>query len=146
VNGVNVPGAIADTFMLVGINRNDTVSLVVSSTMACAVPDYTVSNIIYIFPTTGVSNVGESLTGLQLFPNPNNGSFTLQGVFQDASTEPIAIEVVNMLGQVVTKTTATIQNNELNQMIMMNNVADGVYILRATQGMDSRTFRFSVQH
>lgn len=146
VNGVNVPGAIADTFVLANIRRNDTVSLVVTSTMACAVPDFTVSNIIYIFPTTGVSNVGEALNMLQLYPNPNNGSFTLQGVFQDASAEPIVIEVVNMLGQVVSKTTATIQNNELNQSIFMNNVADGVYILRATQGMDSRTFRFSVQH
>jgi hypothetical protein len=142
-NGVAIPGATSDTFTLTGVNNPDSISLQVTSTMNCAIPDSTVmSNIIVAESNVGVTNISAAFADVRLFPNPNAGVFTIAGSVQSSSD--VRYEVTNMLGEVIASGISTPRNSELHQSISLANVPDGLYIIRLSQDGQLRSFRCSV--
>jgi len=73
--------------------------------------------------TTAVIELSASPTKINLFPNPNNGSFTLES---SNLTGHSSIEIYNMLGEVVYKSTIT----QSTSQISLNNSIAGVYLYR----------------
>jgi len=146
VNGIDVPGATFSTFILSDITEWDTVTCTVTSTMACAVPDFAKSTLIVHPALVGVANVSSALDNVDLFPNPNNGSFTVKGRM-DNTSGLVTFQVSNLLGQVIYSGNAAIQNNELNKSIDLSNAPGGIYMMTITgdEGQ-SKIFRFTVQH
>ena len=69
-----------------------------------------------------------TLSGWDLYPNPNTGIFTLEGRF----SEPIKVEIslVNMLGVRVMEIEAGSLSGDFKQEVDMTNFAAGVYYLR----------------
>jgi hypothetical protein len=65
---------------------------------------------------------------VDLFPNPNNGQFYIQGLSGEASD----ITVVNSLGQVV----QVINTEEINLSIDLSNIAPGIYTVSISTGED----------
>ncbi len=89
-----------------------------------------------------ISEVVPATVDVQLFPNPNNGVFTLAGSVGIASGEA-AIEVVNMVGQVIYRTTANVQNGNIDQHIDLgSNLGSGNYIVRLRTENSSKVFHF----
>lgn len=64
-------------------------------------------------------------SGIELFPNPNNGSFTIR------SANNIKISVVSETGQVVL--TANVEANT-NQPVRLDNLAPGIYFVISNDG------------
>lgn len=78
-----------------------------------------------------ISNVGihelQSLSQLELYPNPNNGDFTLK--ITSAKASETRISLLNMLGQEVWADTKTF-NSGIQELFLTTDVAAGVYLLR----------------
>jgi hypothetical protein len=112
--------------------------------MMCALPDsVATSNMIVAESNVGVTHLSAALSAIGLFPNPNNGSFTIKGSL--VADDAVMYDVTNLLGQVVASGNLTVQNNTLDHTISLNNISDGIYLLRLQQNGQNKVFRFSVQ-
>ena len=147
VNGVNVPGANSDTFRLNNVVKRDTVTVTVTSTLLCAVPNYASATMIINIPNDGVANITGALENIELFPNPNNGIFTVKGTIVDAGVNKVDIKVYNLIGQLMYSDSFAPQNNDMNRSLDLNNTPDGVYIMNiTTDNGQAKILRFTVQH
>ena len=80
---------------------------------------------------TPLAAVSFGLTNFTLYPNPNNGNFTIQ--FSSESSNDVNIKVHDLRGrQVFAK---SFQNNGLfNQELNLNNTASGIYLVTVQDG------------
>ena len=143
-NGVAIIGANSGTYTLTSVTHTDTITLEVTSTMGCASPDSASSNMLIIGTNVGVQNVSAAFGNVGLFPKPNSGNFTVKGELE--VSDNVSFEITNLLGQVMYKDETAVYNNELNKTIELNNIPNGIYLLRLNQDGASKVFRFSVQH
>ena len=146
INGAAVAGATNSTYVLSGVNASYSVSLQATSTLNCAVPNYGTSNTLHVGTNVGVANVTAALDNIALYPNPNNGTFTVKGPVAGSSTSAIDIEVTNILGQVIYTDQVGVSQGMMDKSMALPVVADGIYFLRITQDGTSKIMRFSVQH
>ena len=142
-NGVDIPEANDDYYILHNVIGTETITLQLTSTMMCSVPNYGISNAIIVGSNVGVRNVTTSLDNIELFPNPNSGSFSIKGNYNNTASA-LNIEIINVVGQVVHTTTATVQNNLVDKSVSMKGIADGVYLMRLSDGEQTKTIRFTV--
>jgi hypothetical protein len=114
----------------------------------------------YTLPTTGCTATQSisvvmcrqpnTLAGLNnslftLHPNPNTGTFVIEGSFASATDAQALLEVVDMLGQVVYSSTATAINGRLNEEIQLgNNLANGMYLLNIKTATETKVLHFVV--
>ncbi|HYD21591.1 MAG TPA: SBBP repeat-containing protein, partial [Flavipsychrobacter sp.] len=78
---------------------------------------------------TGVQNVGNE-GSFTLFPNPNNGSFAINGAFV-ANDGKVNVEVIDIAGRIVHKEQVMITKNTITTSISLNaSLAPGVYTLK----------------
>jgi hypothetical protein len=85
-----------------------------------------------------------SLEKLQIFPNPNNGVFTL--IFDDFSDDKFSIEIVNSLGKQVFVKQFEPLNESFVNVFEMNSLAKGIYFLNIkSDNQLRRVERFIVQ-
>ncbi len=83
----------------------------------------TVTTSVVVDPCTGLNNSSITLSNLSVYPNPNNGEFTI-------STQiDMIITIENNLGQVV-KTVSLNQSN--NHKVSVSNLANGIYFVSNT--------------
>jgi hypothetical protein len=82
-------------------------------------------------------------TSLTLMPNPNKGTFMLNGAITAANDEPVALEITNMLGQIVYTGTAAPVNGQLNQSIQMN-ATPGMYLLNIRYARGHEVLHFVI--
>ena len=73
----------------------------------------------------------------KLFPNPNEGNFTLQQMLDD--DKPVTAEVTDALGRVLYKQVRTFSNNKLR--LALDNVPPGLYLLHITDS-SGKMFNF----
>jgi len=69
------------------------------------------------------------LKGLIIYPNPSHGNFT---VYFDNSSSPYSIEIISLLGQKIFE-----QSNITDSLSTINNLPQGIYIVRINTGSDS---------
>lgn len=140
-NGQNIIGANADTWATTGLAHNDSISVVLVSDYVCADPDSVESNKIGIAIKTSVGDVA-SIRSLALYPNPNNGRFVLSGELSQSQT--IIVEIQNAIGQVVLRKSIMPAGTYLNEQMSLDNVANGVYVLRLHTTSGDAIIRFTV--
>jgi hypothetical protein len=81
---------------------------------------------------TGVVNLNNAIPSISLYPNPNNGLFSL-----DLNTSS-QIVIINSLGQVVFNETM----NAGKQNLDILNAANGIYFVKVIQGNKQQTIKF----
>ncbi len=148
INNLPVAGATNSSFAT-PIYREDTVQLTVIGNPPCpaSTPSLGASNKIIIHAGyLGINGTLGAANSLSLFPNPNSGSFTLNGKLSSNSGKEIALEVSNIIGQVVYKGTALPQDGIINQQIALGNLAGGTYILRVHTETGTETFHFVISN
>jgi len=145
-NGVLVPNVTGNTYTGYNLTVNDQIKVVVHSSFTCALTDTASAfwgNPNVTLQTTSVAGKESAIT---LYPNPNNGTFTLKGVFQDITSEKdIPVEIINALGQVVYRDQASIVNSVLKMQFSLVDMPQGMYVLRLEIGKDSRMLRFTIK-
>jgi hypothetical protein len=83
--------------------------------------------------------------GLSLYPNPNNGSFSI-ATKTGRATEPVTAAILNTAGDVVYKTSVLPGNGFLNAVITPDSqLKNGVYLLQIYTATQSEAISFVVQ-
>lgn len=99
-------------------------------------------------PDTGSSTLSvrkpmEGSHNFTVYPNPNNGTFTVVGTLEtNAATAQLSI--TDITGKTVWAGYADLQNGQVNKEISAGaTLPTGVYILKATSGSLTKTIRFT---
>lgn len=79
---------------------------------------------------------------LQLYPNPNDGKFTVTGITQ--TDVPLEITIFNHQGMTMYQGEAKPENSKFKTEIDLRGVASGVYILQLIQDAERKRIRFTV--
>lgn len=141
-NGQDVQGATGSVWSANTLNDNDSISVEIISNYKCPQPTTASSNGIRVRVLTSVDGLGE-FSGLILYPNPNNGKFVLKGNMQTRGE--VKIEIINTVGQVVYKGDIIAHNNLLQEEINLDNVANGIYLLKLNSGSQTTAIRFRIE-
>ncbi len=140
-NGNDVVGATSSTWGTHQLSDNDDISVVVTSSYMCPQPPKVTSNIIKVSVLTGVDDVNGANT-ITLYPNPNNGMFTVKGSLNNKEAE---MAIINAVGQTVYKKNITTKNGEINEEADVRNLAAGMYLLRIKTGESIQNIRFIIE-
>lgn len=142
VNNVAIAGATSATYTRTNIRSNDRVRVEVTSSAMCA--NIGVSNTITTRITTDVANVSPSFDALQLFPNPNNGTFQISGNISQLTDGKATIVITNAIGQVLYHQSTSVINQHIDAPIQIEHLPVGTYMLRISKDQEGKTFRFNV--
>lgn len=133
-NGTAITGA---TNISYTATQNGSYNVTVTDTNGCS----GTSNTIIVTGLT-VQNVATE-TNLSLYPNPNNGSFSLNGIISGNNAE---IEIYDAVGRTVYKAALKSQNGAVNQTIKLDkSLMPGAYIIRVNSDNSSQQLRFIKQ-
>jgi len=144
LNGVAISGATSSTYAVVGgIPGTTYYYCLVGNGNSCNTTS--ISNLVTInVYAVGVEQVTAGSYDVKLVPNPNSGTFNVSGAVP-ANSGNVTIEVTNMIGQVVYKTTAVNQGDKINEQVSLGSeVANGVYMLHIIANDTRHAIRFSV--
>jgi len=78
---------------------------------------------------TGINDV-ESFASVEVYPNPNNGSFSIS--FANAESANVNVQIIDIIGQVVYNENVNVGNG-INSKMINANLPEGVYILKLQQ-------------
>ncbi|MBW7914511.1 MAG: T9SS type A sorting domain-containing protein, partial [Taibaiella sp.] len=142
-NGANVGGATGSVW---GANANflsdgDEICVVVTSDYACPEPDTALSNCIKLEIRVSVDELGIN-GGMTLYPNPNKGTFTLEGKLLVGNR--VNLEIVNAIGQIVFRENLDSTNGVVTKEITISNAVVGVYLLKINSEGRTETIRFTI--
>lgn len=144
VNNNPIPGATGLTFVSSNFNDGDVVGFMVTNNSACGVETGNSTLALSVINNLGVNNVSAE-ANFTVLPNPNKGMFTIKGTLASGSDEDVAVEVTNMLGQVVYKDNVAAQHGNVEHRVQLGNVANGMYILSLKSGNASAVFHIVVE-
>ena len=97
------------------------------SDLTCAEPDTALSNIITIGKNLQLEVGTIDMNEWKLYPNPNNGVFTLKGY---SSAKELNIDITDAVGRVVYRTVLKPVNGQVQHQVQTTNMPGGVYMLR----------------
>jgi uncharacterized protein YjdB len=96
--------------------------------------------------TTSSLTAANKSGDILLLPNPNTGGFTIKGSLATTDDADVTLEVMDMLGQVIYKGSATARNGKLNEHIQLEStIANGMYILSLKAQGETSVFHFVVE-
>ena len=98
--------------------------------------------------TTSVTNVIVSALPalINVFPNPNKGTFAVRGTVGTVANEAVTLDVTDLLGQVIYRSNATAFGGRLDETITLSDaLANGMYILNVKAGTENKTFHFVIE-
>lgn len=128
-NEVNIAGATNSTYVTDTLENDNMISCIIHSNATCAVPDTAISNILTVQVSSAVASINNAGGVITLYPNPNNGTFTVAGTISGGNKAQI--EVLDIVGQTVYKERVLVQNGQLSKQIRLSdNNANGIYLLR----------------
>ena len=81
--------------------------------------------------------------GLTLYPNPNNGTFTISGYWAGVNGL-VHAEIVNVLGQVIYTEQLTATNGSIQTLLQPHNLAAGSYLVRLNSDAGRIVLKFTV--
>src|SRR5690606_14904159 len=128
VNGQPVGGghtAIWNAVAGIDFNSGDIITVRLKSDILCAEPDTVISNNLTMqVAPTGVDYLPENEPAITLFPNPNNGSFVLNGMVRQPGEYRII--VTTTLGQKILEETTEAINGKLYTEINLKDLVPGI--------------------
>lgn len=132
-NGMIVSGVNTNTWTTNTLENGDFVNVHMESKVKCPLSAFVSSNTLQMqVSPTAVGGTGNPDQPLILYPNPNNGSFTISINNRKAGSDAtIFVEVLNAIGQQVYRQDMTLGNNQQEIPVQLNSaLADGYYLLR----------------
>lgn len=146
INSVPVIGATNATFTHSGYDSTfeDSVSVVVTSSGICPISAHNWS---YVqVSSLGVNNSALAGSSIHISPNPNRGEFTITGNTGVMMNDEVALEITNVLGQVIYKSKIRVNAGKIDERIILgNNPANGMYILNLRSETDNLVFHMVVE-
>ena len=147
IDGNPVAGATGHQYITDSLQFGQIVNCMETSSFVCSNPYSIFSGGITVnVKPSGVKEVGTNNGKFTLIPNPNNGTFTIQGSLKNPSNNKVNIVVTNVLGQAVYKKTTYAANGTVNETISLENtIAAGAYQVSITSGDDNVVFHVVIE-
>jgi hypothetical protein len=82
------------------------------------------------------------LPGFQLYPNPNDGEFTLKF---NTSTDKVNLHIFDLAGRVIHSKNYNNVSGFFDESIALPNLAAGIYLLRVTNGYKFTTHKIMIE-
>ncbi len=125
----------------------DQITCVSESNLPCVWNKDVVSNIIVMRVTLGLGQLNNLIGDIRLFPNPNNGVFSISGCMAPSfSGADVAIQLLDMPGKILQEEHASLQHGEFVKQIHLDpSLTNGVYLLRISAAGTSQTLRFVIE-
>lgn len=142
INGAAISGATSTTFVAGSLAQNDSVTCIVWGEGDCS---YFTFNSVKVMVSNAVTTVSAGNIDVLLTPNPNNGSFTINGNLGTLTDADVLLQITDMVGRTVYTHTTTVKGGLLNETIHLSNQAAGMYLLNVRSGNDNRVLRFVVK-
>jgi|GEM_PF-5723821 len=140
INGTAVPGATDNTFVTDTFADGDIVTCKVTNTDPCA--RFTLESVVInTTGSAGIGNTGMAAGMLTISPNPNTGTFRLNGHISGATAE---ISIISAMGNIVKKQTIVSNNGKVTEYMNLEGLPKGVYLLRMSDGNNNQSVRFTV--
>ncbi len=93
----------------------------------------------------GIATTNTAFKALNLHPNPNNGTFIIEGELATVSADEVNITILNGLGQIVYRTSVQPRAGKLNHTIITGkDLAPGSYMLKLDYGGEQDYKRFVI--
>ncbi len=132
-NGVNIPFETSDIYTASDLKVGDNITVKMLSYADCVTPGLVTSNIVVMKSALAVGGSQSGAGSITIYPNPNNGRFTIAATAWDAafSGKQVRVDVLNSVGQ-------SVYHMELipsaakwqTQVSLGSDVANGRYMLR----------------
>ncbi|HSG68741.1 MAG TPA: T9SS type A sorting domain-containing protein, partial [Bacteroidales bacterium] len=103
--------------------------------------DYSDEFTVVLESSYGIDELANAL-GIALYPNPNQGSFTLE--MSTDKVEKVNVRIVNALGYAIYTTKELNVNKGFNTVIDISGEADGIYMLIVESDLGVYTSRFVI--
>jgi hypothetical protein len=143
INGADVPGATFATFASTSLVNNNIISCKVTNSDVCL---SSATTQVTVHVTNGVDNIGSAIGDVQIFPNPNRGSFTVKGAVNIAEGTELSMVITNMLGEIIYRENVIVKNGSIDVPVLMDRVpANGMYLLNIRSNGTSKTINFIVE-
>lgn len=128
VNGKRQVNQTGSTITLTGLKPYEKVWVEMASSEQCITTDMRLVSSKTI--TTGIEE-DISFKTLSLHPNPNNGTFIIEGNLGNAGVERVHLSVLNSIGQVVYEEVIKVSGGSLHHTVNKHNaLAPGGYLLK----------------
>jgi hypothetical protein len=144
-NSKDIVGATSNIWGATTLSNNDTICVKLTSDYLCPDPKTALSNCIVVSIESTTNGINSTNTGnkLMIFPNPSNGSFTLQGKWN--TNGKVQATVTNAVGQIIYTESLPVNNGMLNNTIKLQNVAAGIYTLRLQSEGEFATVKLTIE-
>ena len=142
INGSAISGATSTTFVAGGLAHNDSVTCIVWGEGDCS---YFTFNSVKVMVSNAVTTIDFVNVDILLAPNPNNGSFTINGNLGIRADADVFLQITDMVGRSVYTHTTTAKGGLLNETIQLSNQSAGMYLLNVRSGNDNRVLRFVIK-
>ncbi len=108
------------------LDNEDEVHCIMRSDEPCVLPDSAVSNVIPIRISSFVVSESGNIMPLRLYPNPNSGSFVMEGIFSETY---VLLEVISYTGQIIYCKELRPVHQKIREDVTLD-VAPGIYFLK----------------
>jgi hypothetical protein len=139
LNGVDVFGANAASWSTFNLRAGDKVTVMVHTDNPCADIDSALSDGLTIQHRTGIDNSNAN-TQLNIYPNPNNGNFSIEGINTNTA---VKLDIINTLGQSVYNSELKANNGKIN--LSAPELAPGTYLLKLSYAGEQQIIKFSIE-
>lgn len=133
LNGTAVPGATSDTYTG---STSGTVSVVVTNAAGCEVESAD-----YLF--VSINPVGTLGFDVAIYPNPNNGQFTLRLDLE--RDREVGLRIFDLAGHQVWSADTELRSGEWKQSVDLSNLSRGTYLLEISSEGQKAAQRIVVQ-
>ncbi len=145
VNNVNITGANSATYTTADIQHNDVVNCIVTSDDMCSATAKA-QDVRMLVSYTGITATTQAGADIKVLPNPNNGTFSIKGNTGSAVDETVTLELTDMLGQVVYRSTTMSNSGVISaQVTAGNNIASGMYLLSVRSATGNNVFHVVIE-
>lgn len=143
-NGQQIVGATGNSWGANTLDNQDEISVEMTSVYKCPRPAAKVqSNKLRVLVNPVAVNDVEIVGSLNIYPNPNNGNFTIQG--NNFERGVFTLSIINQLGQVVYTQHLDAPQGILQHEISAEGLASGVYMLRIQNEKGSMSGRITIK-
>ncbi len=142
-NNVDIHGATSATYVTSNFANGDSIGCTVTRQDACAMT--ATNNVMMTVRPLAINQVTNGNSDINVLPNPNKGEFSILGSLGTSNDLEVALEISDMLGQVVYKSKVTATGGKINERIQLRNIASGTYLLSVRSSLELKVFHIIVQ-
>lgn len=143
INGINA-GSNQSTFALSTLKNNDSVSVVMTSSISCLSSANTNSNTIKTIVTTFIPTeiLFQDAPAITVYPNPTEGMINIE--FTGVTDEVLNLEILNANGQTTLNSKISDQGDIIKKIDLTGN-PQGIYLIKIKCNKFVKTFKVMLQ-